>query len=402
LIVVAYNLKESAARKAQRGNCKLDDDGRPVLTEKPRIPIRSVLLYGLWPGFIKILLYRLKGYRIGKGVSIGFGSVICGDQVEVGDHTSIGFLTIIRGKEIHLGPYVQIGSTTFLDTPYMDIGEGTKINEQVFVGGLQFPDSRFVVGRNCQIMQMSFINPAKSVVIGDDSGIGGHCLIFGHSSFQNHFEGYAVDFSPIEIGSGVGLAWRVFVLPGSKIGDGTMVGANSVVSGTLPPDSMAVGFPARVVGRPPVFPKQLSEQEKVEKFRTIMAEMVQFLIGSGLDCQKYGQEFEVRKPGAWFRPKRSWRMHLTDGDAREAAKTVASAKLDVFVSLLEIPGEVRDGLVSRNIMWIDIAKKEQSRISNDLGDEVSNYLKRYGVRTLRYPAYQDTVVPCSDPQSRTV
>src|SRR5580700_8279766 len=141
-----------------------------MLIEKPRIPIRSILLYGLLPGFIKILLYRLKGYRIGKGVSIGLGSVICGDRVEVGDYTSIGFLTIIRGKEIWLGAHVQIGSMTFLDTPHIQIGEDTKINEQVFVGGLQFPDSKFVVGRNCQIMQMSFINPARSIVIGDETG----------------------------------------------------------------------------------------------------------------------------------------------------------------------------------------------------------------------------------------
>ena len=90
-------------------------------------------------------------------------------MVEVGDYTSIGFLTIIRGKEIRLGAHVQIGSTSFLDTPYIEIGEGSKINEQVFVGGLQFPDSRFVLGRNCQIMQMSFINPARSIVVGDDS-----------------------------------------------------------------------------------------------------------------------------------------------------------------------------------------------------------------------------------------
>src|SRR5579872_3887113 len=126
-----------------------------MLTEKPRLPIRSILLYGLWPNFIKVLLYRLKGYKIGKDVSIGLGAVICGDQVEIGDHTSIGFLTIIRGKCIRLGSYVHIGGMAFLDTPHVEIGEGTNINEQVFVGGLQFPDSRLVVGRNCSIMQFS-------------------------------------------------------------------------------------------------------------------------------------------------------------------------------------------------------------------------------------------------------
>jgi len=357
-----------------------------MLTEKPRVPIRSMLLYGLWPGFIKILLYRLKGYRIGRGVSIGLGSVICGDRVEIGDHTSIGFLTIIRGKEICLGSHVQIGSMTFLDTPYIEIGEDTKINEQVFVGGLQSPDSRFVVGRNCLIMQLTFINPARSVVIGDDSGIGGHSLIFGHSSFQSQFEGYAAVFAPVEIGSRVGLGWRTFVLPGTTIGDGAMVGANSVVSGTLPPDSLAVGFPARIVGKAPVFPKKLSNEEKVAMFRGIVSEMIQFLVGSGLVCDKDGECYEIRKPARrWLGSKKSWRMLPTDGDVREAVKSSLGTRLDVVLSLSGIPGDLRDSLRSRDVMWIDIASKEQSRDSNDLGDEVSAFLKRYGVRAARYP-----------------
>lgn len=357
-----------------------------MLIEKSRFPIRSILIYGLLPGFIKLFLYRLKGYRIGRGVSIGIGSVICGERVEVGDHTSIGFLTIIRGKEIRLGSHVQIGSMTFLDTPYMEIGEDTKINEQVFVGGLQSPDSRFVVGRNCQIQQMSFINPAQSIVIGDDSGIGGHSLIFGHSSFHNQFDGYAVDFAPIEIGSRVGLAWRVFVLPGTKIGDGTMVGANSVVSGTLPSGSMAVGYPARVVGKAPVFPKTLSDEDKVTMFRSLVAEMIHFFIGSGLECRKDGEQYEIRRRnGRWSGARRPWRMQVADGDARDAVTESGAAGLDVFLSLREIPGDVRDFLHSRNITWIDIARKEQTRTSNDLGDEVSSYLKRYGVRTARCP-----------------
>lgn len=357
-----------------------------MLIEKPRIPIRSVLLYGLWPGLIKNFLYRLKGYRIGKGVSIGLGSVICGERVEVGDHTSIGFLTIIRGKEISLGAHVQIGSMTFLDTPYIQIGEDTKINEQVFVGGLQNPDSRFVVGRNSQILQLSFINPAQSVVIGDDSGVGGHCLIFGHSSFHNQFEGYATEFGPIEIGNRVGLAWRVFVLPGAKIGDGTMVGANSVVSGTLPSNAMAVGFPARIVGKAPVFPKKISDEEKVAMFRKIVEEMLHFFVGSGLICRKDGDSYEIQKPrSGWRKAAKSWRMGVTDGDAREAVKGFGAAKLHVFLSLWEIPADVRDSLHAQNIVWIDLAKKEQTRVSNDLGEEVSIFLKRYGVRTARYP-----------------
>lgn len=356
-----------------------------MLIEKPRIPIRDVLLYGLWPGFIKVMIYRLKGYRIGKGVSIGFGSVICGERVEVGDHTSIGFLTILRGKEIHLGPFVQIGSTTFLDTPYIEIGEGTKINEQVFVGGLQLPNSRFVLGRNCQVMQMSFINPAQSFVAGDDTGIGGHCLIFGHTSWLSQFDGYAGDVAPIEIGSSVSLAWRVFVLPGTKIGDGAVVGANSVVHGTIPPRSLAIGFPARVVSKDPDFPKAVTEEEKVEIFRNIVGEMLRFFDGSGLHCGQDGDHYEIRKPTrSWWRGRtQSGTLQVVDGDVREALERLRPGAVRVFLSLREIPDDARRLLDAQAVMWIDIAKKRQSRFSNDLGDEVSRYFRRYGVRTLR-------------------
>lgn len=357
-----------------------------MLIENPRIPIREVLLYGLWPRFIKILLYRLKGYRIGKGVSIGFGSVICGENVEVGDHTSIGFLTILRGKQIKLGAHVQIGSTTFLDTPYMEIGEGTKINEQVFVGGLQFHDSRFVLGRNCQIMQMSFINPARSIVVGDDTGIGGHCLIFGHTSWQSEFEGYPVDFAPIEIGNSVSLAWRVFVLPRTKIGDGAVIGANSLVHGTVPPRCLAVGFPARVVSKAPDFPKEISDVQKSEIFRKIVDEMIRFFIGSGLQCSAHGDRYQVRQQRAgWFgKRKKAWTLQVAEDPITQPAGA-PSGPVDVFVSLHQIPPGARNSLEARSVMWIDIATKQQSRFSNELGDEVSRFLRRYGVRTLRVP-----------------
>lgn len=357
-----------------------------MLTEKPRIPIRDILIYGFWPSVIKIFLYRLKGYRIGKGVSIGLGSVICGKQVEIGDHTAIGFLTIIRGEEIHLESHVRIGAMTFLDTPHLQVGEGTNFNEQVFVGGLQCPDSRLVVGRNCSIMQMSFINPAKSIVIGDDCVIGGHCLIFGHSSSLNQLEGYPVEFAPIEIGQGVGLAWRTFVLPGAKIGDGTMVGANSVVSGTLPSHSMAVGYPARIVGRPPVFPKPVSNQEKVEMFRKIVAEMIDFWAASGLECKSIGADrHEICQHQGRWRGIRRWKMQVVDSEVGYALKSTEYQRVDVFLSLQEIPDDVRAFLSSHNVMWLDVATKEQSRRSNDLGTEVAHYFRRFGVRMSRYP-----------------
>ena len=332
-----------------------------MLIEKPRFPIREILLYGFWPGFIKKWIYRLKGYRIGRHVSLGPGSVIVGRDVEIGEYTKLGFLTVLRGTTIKIGPHVQIGSTTIFDTPHLEIGEGTRINEQVFVGGLQYPDSRLVVGKNCQIMQMSFINPARTITIGDDSGVGGHSLIFGHTSWLSRFEGYPVEFSDIEIGRSVSLAWRVFVLPGTKIGDGAVIGANSLVARTIPPRCLAVGFPARVVSKAPDFPKTLTTEEKIELLREIVDETAEYLRMAGLAAKIEGDRLIVTSSFRRFLQRRSrqWVLQVAYSSVRESTPV---PPCDVFMSLAAIPSGLRTSLDRARVFWIDIENKERSTI----------------------------------------
>jgi len=52
---------------------------------------------------------------------------------------------------------------------------------------------------------------------------------------------------PVRVGANVWLGDGVVVLPGVTIGEGTIVGANSVVSRDLPPRVIAVGAPARPI-----------------------------------------------------------------------------------------------------------------------------------------------------------
>lgn len=54
---------------------------------------------------------------------------------------------------------------------------------------------------------------------------------------------------PITIGDNVWIAADVFVCPGVTIGDGAVVGARSVVTKDVPPWTVVVGNPARVVGQ---------------------------------------------------------------------------------------------------------------------------------------------------------
>jgi acetyltransferase-like isoleucine patch superfamily enzyme len=53
--------------------------------------------------------------------------------------------------------------------------------------------------------------------------------------------------TPIRIGRNVWIGFDCVVLPGVTIGDGSIVGARSVVAGDVPPFTIAAGNPARVI-----------------------------------------------------------------------------------------------------------------------------------------------------------
>ena len=95
-------------------------------------------------------------------------------------------MTVIRGRSIHIGRFVKIGSMTFIDTEKFFIDDDARINEQVIIGGIKNPDSYIKIGKRVIIMEYSFLNPTKPLITGDDTGIGGHCLLFTHGhGFHN-------------------------------------------------------------------------------------------------------------------------------------------------------------------------------------------------------------------------
>ena len=76
-----------------------------MLVQKKRIPFKHLILIGFLPSPLKKLIYRLKGYKIDGDVDIGFGSIIEGKSVTIGEGCKIGYFTIIISKSIHIGRY---------------------------------------------------------------------------------------------------------------------------------------------------------------------------------------------------------------------------------------------------------------------------------------------------------
>jgi len=123
-------------------------------------------------------------------------------------------------------------------------------------------------GTNINIERYAKFN--KNITIGDYSGIGKNSSVAPHTVIGNHVmmgpevimysrnhniertdipmrvQGFK-DFDPIKIGNDVWIGRRVIILAGVTIGDGSIIGAGAVVAKDIPPFSIAVGNPARVI-----------------------------------------------------------------------------------------------------------------------------------------------------------
>lgn len=344
------------------------------MIRKKRLPMAHLLLFGWMPSAMKAWAYRsMLGYRVGRGVKFAFGSVVVGADVELGDHAEIGLLAVVMGKRIRIGRYSSVGTMSYVACERIEIGEDARIREQVYVGGPQLPESAFILGSRTIILQMAFINPTKPVVIGDDTGIGGHCLIFTHGAWLNQLDGYPVNYEPVTLGKSVWLPWRVFLMPGTTIGDGSVIGANSLVSGVIPPNSLAVGSPAKVIRSAPDFPRQVSEPDRARMIDDMVSEFDRFVSYEGTQVTRQGSA------RVYTTDRGRWRLH----ERRPGAVHPALSAGDTLLSDVALSDEERAALRRRGAYWLDLRGKTRSEGGSPLTEELAAFLSRYGIRLPR-------------------
>lgn len=127
---------------------------------------------------------------------------------------------------------------------WLGFGEGTSVYDNVLILG------DVEVGRNTWIGPNVVLDGSGGLTIGDDCCIAAGVQIYSHDTVRKTLSGgrAPTDHAPTRIGSRVYVGPATTIARGVTIGDGSVIGAHSLVLHDVPPGSKAFGVPCRVVG----------------------------------------------------------------------------------------------------------------------------------------------------------
>jgi len=157
-----------------------------------------------------------------------------------------------------------------------------------------------------------------------------------------------------------------------------VIGANSLVAGNIPPCSLAVGSPAKVIRSAPDFPKRLSAADRSALVVTIMAEFDRFVQHGGVTVQG-GAEAPLR---LYRYGRKTWRLLWLRGDSR--ADDLTPDRGDTVLTEIGLSPEACADFARRGVYWLDLDSRTRSDRGSRLTEELVLFLGRYGVRLSRY------------------
>jgi acetyltransferase-like isoleucine patch superfamily enzyme len=146
----------------------------------------------------------------------------------------VGHTRIQLGDDVHIFGKFDIFSARVFDHPALIVGNRVDIGHNVV----------FVVNRE--------------ITIEDDVNLASGVRLMDSDAHPKDARDRAADLppsaseiKPVRIGRGAWIGQNSFVLKGVTVGAGAIIGVNSVVFTDIPPYSVAIGNPARVVSKLP-------------------------------------------------------------------------------------------------------------------------------------------------------
>jgi lipopolysaccharide O-acetyltransferase len=143
-----------------------------------------------------------------------------------------GRRNIVFGRKFSCGYFARLDA--FGPPGCIRFGDCVELNDFVHIGALQ----EVTIGNNVLIASRVFISDHNHGIYADTADC---------SSPDEPPTSRVEPAKPVRIGDNVWIGEGVAVLAGVTIGSGAVIGANAVVTSDIPPDSVAVGIPARVV-----------------------------------------------------------------------------------------------------------------------------------------------------------
>jgi acetyltransferase-like isoleucine patch superfamily enzyme len=134
------------------------------------------------------------------------------------------------------------------------IGDDVILDDNIFTSGHVHEVPLLTIGDRTMLGCKTAINVGHSVQIGKDCMIAAGCLITDNDSHpmdpERRIRKEAVrenEIKPIIIEDNVWIGSRAVILKGVTIGTGSIISANSLVTRSIPPYSIAMGVPAKLV-----------------------------------------------------------------------------------------------------------------------------------------------------------
>lgn len=152
---------------------------------------------------------------------------------------------ITFGDDVHIGPYSilkVITKTGSLMKHPLNIHVEQAFDPKITIGSRVSATGSLHLAAHDHIAIEDDVMIASNVFISDAQ----HC--FEHANVPYKYQGM-FRISPVFIKRGSWIGQNVVIMPGVTIGELSIVGANSVVTRSIPPRCIAVGQPARVIKR---------------------------------------------------------------------------------------------------------------------------------------------------------
>jgi len=218
--------------------------------------------------------------RIGRKLVAQLGVWILQAQARIGDETLPRFANhpehliidlprrIIHPEHIFIGDHVWLGPGCFINAvtryPTPSLTHPEKTSEvQTFM-----PEIR--IGHRVTSSGQLVVGAAKQVAIGEDVLLSFNVTILDNlHGYENVRDPYKYQplqrIAPVVIKRGSWIGQNSVILPGVTIGEMAIIGANSVVTKSVPDRCIAVGAPARIIKR---WDENICEWRSYEAART--------------------------------------------------------------------------------------------------------------------------------------